>query len=141
MYMILFVCKIAYENGDKEFVCLECQKWEIINDTISTVKDIPNCRPRDCFFKKDRGKSFADSHKQEMLLPGSSIVCDLDEVVGDCDDNFVKRPFSNNKTAVSGLKKNSKRAFDFRNAQNSSGLTAVDTIDNVRRTRSRNVQV
>ncbi|KAF0902491.1 hypothetical protein E2562_017891, partial [Oryza meyeriana var. granulata] len=124
--------KIIYENGDKELVRLECQKWEFISDTISTVKDIHNCHPK-CrsSFKKDRGKGLSDSQnkRQEMLLPGSSIVCDPSEDVGDIDDNFVKRPSSKNKT-VAGLKKNSKRALDLSNAQSSSGLTAFNPIDN-----------
>uniref|UniRef100_A0A0E0N5L1 Uncharacterized protein n=1 Tax=Oryza rufipogon TaxID=4529 RepID=A0A0E0N5L1_ORYRU len=95
--------KIIYENGDKELVRLECQKWEFISDTISTVKDIPNSHPR---------------------------CCDPDED-GDIDDNFVKQPFSNNRTGVAGLKKNSKRALDSSNAQTSSGLTAFNPVDNV----------
>lgn len=85
------------------------QKREFINDTMLT-EDIPDCHPRDC---------------------------ELDEDVGDCDDNFVKCPSSNNKTGV-GLRKKSKRALDLRSAQNS-GLTA-DTVSNVRCTRSRKVQ-
>ncbi|VAH82321.1 unnamed protein product [Triticum turgidum subsp. durum] len=80
-------------------------------DTMST-EDFPDCHLRDC---------------------------ELDEDVGDCDGNFVKRPFSSNKTAVAALKKKSKRALDLRNAKNSAG-SAVDTIDNVRRTRSRKAQ-
>jgi hypothetical protein len=134
--------KIIYENGDKELVRLECQKWEFISDTISTVKDIPNSHPRCCSFKRVRGKGSADSQnkRQEMLLPGSSIVCDPDED-GDIDDNFVKQPFSNNRTGVAGLKKNSKRALDSSNAQTSSGLTAFNPVDNVRCTRSRKVQL
>lgn len=101
--------KVAYGNGDKEFIRLKSQKWEFINDTMST-EDIPDCHPRDC---------------------------ELDEDLGDCDDNFVKRPSSNNR-AVAGPRKKSKRALDLRSAQNS-GLTA-DTVDNVRITRSRKVQ-
>uniref|UniRef100_A0A453G0R9 Uncharacterized protein n=1 Tax=Aegilops tauschii subsp. strangulata TaxID=200361 RepID=A0A453G0R9_AEGTS len=80
-------------------------------DTMST-EDFPDCHLRDC---------------------------ELDEDVGDCDGNFVKRPFSSNKTAVAALKKKSKRALDLRNAKNSAG-SAADTIDNVRRTRSRKAQ-
>uniref|UniRef100_I1NTR1 Sister chromatid cohesion protein PDS5 homolog A n=1 Tax=Oryza glaberrima TaxID=4538 RepID=I1NTR1_ORYGL len=134
--------KIINENGDKELVRLECQKWEFISDTISTVKDIPNSHPRCCSFKRVRGKGSADSQnkRQEMLLPGSSIVCNPDED-GDIDDNFVKQPFSNNGTGVAGLKKNSKRALDSSNAQTSSGLTAFNPVDNVRCTRSRKVQL
>uniref|UniRef100_J3L679 Uncharacterized protein n=1 Tax=Oryza brachyantha TaxID=4533 RepID=J3L679_ORYBR len=134
--------KIIYENGDKELVRLERQKWEFINDNFSTVEDIPSCHPRCCSFKKDRGKGLSDTQnqKQEMLLPGSSIICNPDEDFGDIDDNFVERPFSNNKT-VAGLKKNSKRALDLSNAQSSSGLTAFNTGDNVRRTRARKVQL
>uniref|UniRef100_A0A0D9V8B2 Tudor domain-containing protein n=1 Tax=Leersia perrieri TaxID=77586 RepID=A0A0D9V8B2_9ORYZ len=97
--------KIVYENGDKELVRLECQKWEFISDTTSTVKDIPNCHP---------------------------ICCDPDEDVGDIDDNILKWPFSKNKT-VAGLKKNSKRALDLSNAQSSSGLTVFNPVDNVSR--------
>uniref|UniRef100_A0A0E0CAV1 Sister chromatid cohesion protein PDS5 homolog A n=1 Tax=Oryza meridionalis TaxID=40149 RepID=A0A0E0CAV1_9ORYZ len=131
--------KIIYENGDKELVRLECQKWEFISDTISTVKDIPNSHPRGCSFKRVRGKGSADSQnkRQEMLLPGSSIVCDPDED-GDIDDNFVKRPFSNNRTGVAGLKKNSKRALDSSNAQTSSGLTAFNPVDNTSSTLNSN---
>ncbi|KAM3352868.1 hypothetical protein ACQJBY_024208 [Aegilops geniculata] len=80
-------------------------------DTMST-EDFPDCHLRDC---------------------------ELDEDVGDCDGNFVKRPFSSNKTAVAALQKKSKRALDLRNAKNSAG-SAADTIDNVRRTRSRKAQ-
>lgn len=40
----MIVSKIIYENGDKELVRLECQKWEFISDTISTVK----VNPGDC---------------------------------------------------------------------------------------------
>ncbi|VAH66439.1 unnamed protein product [Triticum turgidum subsp. durum] len=80
-------------------------------DTMST-EDFPDCHLRDC---------------------------ELEEDVGDCDGNFVKRPFSSNKTAVAALQKKSKRALDLRNAKNSAGSTA-DTIDNVRRTRSRKAQ-
>ncbi|KAG8054616.1 hypothetical protein GUJ93_ZPchr0001g29862 [Zizania palustris] len=130
--------KIIYENGDKELVRLECQKWELINDTIS--KDIPNCHPRCCSsFKKDHEKGLSDSQNQnqDMIIPVSSIVCDPDEDVCDIDDNFGKRPFSNNVTAVTSLKKRSKRVLDLRNAQSSSGLTASNPADNVRRTRSR----
>uniref|UniRef100_A0ACD5VVH9 Uncharacterized protein n=1 Tax=Avena sativa TaxID=4498 RepID=A0ACD5VVH9_AVESA len=101
--------KIAYGNGDQEFIRLKSHKWEFINDPMST-EESPDCHPRDC---------------------------ELDEDVGDCDDNFVKRHFSNDKT-VAGLRKKSKRALDLRNAQ-SSGLTA-DTTSNVRCTRSRKVQ-
>ncbi|KAM3352871.1 hypothetical protein ACQJBY_024208 [Aegilops geniculata] len=79
-------------------------------DTMST-EDFPDCHLRDC---------------------------ELDEDVGDCDGNFVKRPFSSNKT-VAALQKKSKRALDLRNAKNSAG-SAADTIDNVRRTRSRKAQ-
>ncbi|KAM3352867.1 hypothetical protein ACQJBY_024208 [Aegilops geniculata] len=81
-------------------------------DTMST-EDFPDCHLRDC--------------------------SELDEDVGDCDGNFVKRPFSSNKTAVAALQKKSKRALDLRNAKNSAG-SAADTIDNVRRTRSRKAQ-
>uniref|UniRef100_A0A0D3EWS2 Uncharacterized protein n=1 Tax=Oryza barthii TaxID=65489 RepID=A0A0D3EWS2_9ORYZ len=95
--------KIINENGDKELVRLECQKWEFISDTISTVKDIPNSHPRRCNPDED----------------------------GDIDDNFVKQPISNNRTGVAGLKKNSKRALDSSNAQTSSGLTAFNPVDNV----------
>ncbi|KAM3352870.1 hypothetical protein ACQJBY_024208 [Aegilops geniculata] len=80
-------------------------------DTMST-EDFPDCHLRDC--------------------------SELDEDVGDCDGNFVKRPFSSNKT-VAALQKKSKRALDLRNAKNSAG-SAADTIDNVRRTRSRKAQ-
>lgn len=43
-YLCMIVSKIIYENGDKELVRLECQKWEFISDTISTVK----VNPGDC---------------------------------------------------------------------------------------------
>ncbi|KAM3334027.1 hypothetical protein ACQJBY_028849 [Aegilops geniculata] len=79
-------------------------------DTMST-EDFPDCHLRDC---------------------------EQDEDVGDCDGNLVKRPFSSNKT-VAALQKKSKRALDLRNAKNSAG-SAADTIDNVRRTRSRKAQ-
>ena len=42
----MIVSKIIYENGDKELVRLECQKWEFISDTISTVK----VNPGDCLW-------------------------------------------------------------------------------------------
>uniref|UniRef100_A0A453G0V5 Uncharacterized protein n=1 Tax=Aegilops tauschii subsp. strangulata TaxID=200361 RepID=A0A453G0V5_AEGTS len=74
-----------------------------------------------------------------MITYVSICSSELDEDVGDCDGNFVKRPFSSNKTAVAALKKKSKRALDLRNAKNSAG-SAADTIDNVRRTRSRKAQ-
>ncbi|PNT73259.1 hypothetical protein BRADI_2g56220v3 [Brachypodium distachyon] len=101
--------EIVYGNGDKEFIRLESQKWEFINETMS-AEDIPDHCPRNGELEED----------------------------DDCDDNFVKRPLSNSRAAVTGLKRNSKRALDLRNSQNS-GLTA-DTTDNVRRTRSRKVQ-
>lgn len=100
--------------------------------------DIPNFHPRECSFKKDRGKDLSESRKHELLLPGSSIACDLEDV-GDCDDNFVKPTLSNNKTA--GLKKRGKRALELTNAQNSSGVTGVGIRDDVRRTRARKVRV
>lgn len=34
--MILCICKIVYGNGDNEFIRLKSQKWEFINDTMST---------------------------------------------------------------------------------------------------------
>ncbi|GJM92438.1 hypothetical protein PR202_ga08912 [Eleusine coracana subsp. coracana] len=100
---------------------------------------------RQSSFKKDHGsqklavpKSLSGSHKHEMLLPGSSIVCDLEDV-DDCDDNFVKLPLSKNKTA--DLKKRGKRPLELTSEENRSGVTGVGVTDNVRRTRARKVQV
>ncbi|OEL37949.1 hypothetical protein BAE44_0001036 [Dichanthelium oligosanthes] len=108
------------------------------HDFCRPTVDISNFRLRECSFKKDRGKGLSESQKHEALHPGSSIVCELEDV-GDCDDNFVKLPLSNNIRA--DLKKKGKRALELVNSQNSSDLTGVDTRDNVRRTRARKVPV
>ncbi|TVU36377.1 hypothetical protein EJB05_18310 [Eragrostis curvula] len=108
------------------------------NHCAQTV-DIPSSRPRECSFKKDHGKGLSGSHKHEVLLPGSSIVCSDLEDVDDCDDNFVKLPVSKKKTA--DLKKKGKRSLESMNEENNSGVTGVGTRDNVRRTRARKVQV
>ncbi|CAO1942424.1 unnamed protein product [Urochloa humidicola] len=100
--------------------------------------DISNFRLRECSFKKDRGKGSSESDKQEALLPGSSILCELEDF-GDCDDNFVKPPLSINIRA--DLKKKGKRALELVNSQTSSDVTGVDTRDNVRCTRARKVRV
>ncbi|CAO1944277.1 unnamed protein product [Urochloa humidicola] len=100
--------------------------------------DISNFRLRECSFKKDRGKGSSESDKQEALIPGSSILCELEDF-GDCDDNFVKPPLSNSIRA--GLKKKGKRALELVNSQTSSDVTGVDTRDNVRCTRARKVRV
>ncbi|CAO2182211.1 unnamed protein product [Urochloa humidicola] len=100
--------------------------------------DISNFHLRECSFKKDHGKGSSESQKHEALLTGSSILCELEDV-GDCDDNFVKPPLSNNTRA--DLKKKGKRALELLNSQNSSDVTGVDTRENVRRTRARKVRV
>ncbi|CAL4960254.1 unnamed protein product [Urochloa decumbens] len=100
--------------------------------------DISNFRLLECSFKKDRGRDSSESEKHEALLPGSSILCELEDA-GDCDDNFVKPPLSNNIRA--NPKKRGKRALELLNSQNSSDVTGVDTRENVRRTRSRKVRV
>ncbi|GJN17041.1 hypothetical protein PR202_gb04079 [Eleusine coracana subsp. coracana] len=92
-------------------------------------------------FKKDHGsqkltvpKSLSGSHKHEMLLPGSSIVCSDLEDVGDCDDNFVKLPLSKNKTVVpfaADLKKRGKRPLELTSEENRSGVTGVGVRDNI----------
>ncbi|XP_044977567.1 sister chromatid cohesion protein PDS5 homolog A-B isoform X2 [Hordeum vulgare subsp. vulgare] len=92
------------------------------NQNRLTVKTIPS--------KTSHTEDFPDCHLRDCS--------ELDEDFGGCDGNFVKRPFSSNKT-VDALKKKSKRALDLRNAKNSAG-SAADTTDNVRQTRSRKAQ-
>ncbi|KAL6840252.1 hypothetical protein ACP4OV_030062 [Aristida adscensionis] len=107
------------------------------HDYCRQTVDLPNFQPRECSLKKDCGKGLSKSQRQEFSLPGSSIVCDLEDV-GDFDDNFVDPPPSNNKTA--DLKKKGKRALELTNAQNGSVVTGVGMRDNVRRTRARKLQ-
>ncbi|WVZ68025.1 hypothetical protein U9M48_017016 [Paspalum notatum var. saurae] len=101
------------------------------------IADVSNFNLRECHSKRDHDK-LTKSQKHEVLLPGSSIVCDIEDG-DDCDGNFVKPPLSNNITA--NLKKKGKRALELANLQTSSALTGADTSDKVRRTRARKVPV
>lgn len=93
--------------------------------------DVSNFNLRECHSKKDHGKL------PESLLPGSSIVCDIEDD-GDCDDNFVNPPLSNN---ISANLKKGKRALELANLQRNSVLAGAGTRDNVRRARARKVPV
>ncbi|KAM3334025.1 hypothetical protein ACQJBY_028849 [Aegilops geniculata] len=101
-------------------------------DTMST-EDFPDCHLRDCW------KTFV---KYPSMITSVSICSsEQDEDVGDCDVhilNIAERSTFHFLT-VAALQKKSKRALDLRNAKNSAG-SAADTIDNVRRTRSRKAQ-
>jgi len=102
--------------------------------------DVSDFNLRECSFKKDHSKGLSEAQKHEKSLPGSSIICDIEDIEdGDCDDNFVKAPLSSNITA--NLKKKGKRGLEVANLQNSSDLTDVVTKDNVRRIRARKVPV
>ncbi|EMS52928.1 Sister chromatid cohesion protein PDS5-like protein A [Triticum urartu] len=101
-------------------------------DTMST-EDFPDCHLRDCL------KTFVKY--PSMITYVSICSSELEEDVGDCDVHILN--IAERSTfyflAVAALQKKSKRALDLRNAKNSAG-SAADTIDNVRRTRSRKVQ-
>ncbi|VAH66427.1 unnamed protein product [Triticum turgidum subsp. durum] len=101
-------------------------------DTMST-EDFPDCHLRDCL------KTFVKY--PSMITYVSICSSELEEDVGDCDVHILN--IAERSTfyflAVAALQKKSKRALDLRNAKNSAGSTA-DTIDNVRRTRSRKAQ-
>ncbi|KAL6614101.1 hypothetical protein ACP70R_036371 [Stipagrostis hirtigluma subsp. patula] len=79
-------------------------------------------------------------HPRECAMAShiSTYSSDVEDA-GDCDDNFVNPPLSNNKTA--DLKKKGKRTLELTKGHNSSGVTGVGIGDNVRRTRARKLQV
>lgn len=101
--------------------------------------DILDFNLRECSsFKKGHSKGLSEAQKHERSPPGSSIACDIEDA-GDCNDNLVKAPSSNNVTA--NFKKKGKRTLELVNLQNSSDLTDVVTKDNVRQIRARKVPV